>query len=151
MRNLKEKNLKIQVGLSLDEFLIPKLVGSTLSVRKITETDLYVESDEIIQIHVKIDTKEKKITEELYSPKWVRPITVQEIGGTEFLELQAEEELQKGNFEEIAEDILLTFDLIASWAKANKMIVVEQKVQPENPAELEEQHALKRKKDQKAK
>ena len=143
--------MKVQLGLSLADFLSPKLGGSTLLVRKISEAELYVESDEIIQIHVNIDKKEKRIVEELFSPKWGRRITVQQIDGSEFLELQAEEELQKENFEEIAEDILLVFGLIASWAKANKLTVAEQKTLPENPAEVNEPPAQKRKKDSKAK
>lgn len=131
--------MNTQPPLSLDGFLSPKLGGSTLSLRKISDVELYVESGGVIQIHVNIDTERKKITEELYSPKWGRQITVQQINGSEFLELQAEEELLKENFEEIAEDVLLALGLIRSWAKTNKLSVIEQKVQPENPAELEEQ------------
>ncbi len=112
-------------------------------MRKVSKDELYAESDGVIQINVKIDRKAKKLTEELYSPKWGRKITVQQIDGDEFLELHAAEELEKENFEEIAEDVLLALDLIRSWATANKFAVVDQEIEPPSFEEMEQKPASK--------
>ncbi len=135
----------VRSGLSLDQFLSPKLGGSTLSLRKVSDDELFVESDAVIQIHIQIDRKDRKISEEIFSPKWGRKITVQQIDGNEFLELHAEEELQKENFEEIAEDVLLALDLARSWAVSNKFTVVEQGLEPEGPESLQRRAAPKEK------
>jgi hypothetical protein len=129
--------MKVEPGLTLDEFLNPKLGGSSLTVRKISEDEFYVESDELVQIHFQVNKNDKKIIQEIYSPKWQRQITVQQIEGNEFLELQAEEMLQQQNFGEVAEDVLLTLDLARTWARSRKFIVIEKGADISNPEEAE--------------
>lgn len=117
---------------SLFDFLAPKLGGSTLKIRKVSDQELFVDSSDIIQIRVNIDPLSKNLTEEINSPKWGRRVTVQRFGKSEFLELQAEEDLQKENLEEISEDILLVLELIHSWANSNKLKIIEHSAEPWN-------------------
>ena len=78
-----------------------------------------------MRVHVVMTLKPRRILFDLYSPKWERKITVEQLDGYEFLESHAEEELQKQNTVEIAEDVLLSLDLIRSWAKANSFEAIE--------------------------
>jgi hypothetical protein len=111
--------LEIPHGISLEEFLTKELQASTLTVRANSKTELSIESDSIVRIHVLIDEKRKQVNFDLYSPRWSRRITVQQLDGFEFMESQAEDQLLKEDAVAIAEDSLLALDIIRFWASEN--------------------------------
>jgi hypothetical protein len=111
--------LEIPQGITLEEFLAKELQASTLTVRTISKTELFIESDSIVRIHVLINDKAKQVHFDLYSPRWSRRITVQQLGGFEFMESRAEDQLLKENADAVAEDSLLALDIIRFWASKN--------------------------------
>ena len=111
--------LEISQGISLEEFLTKELQASTLTVKAISKGEISIESDSIVRIHVLIDEKKKLVNFDLYSPRWSRRITVQQLDGFEFMESQAEDQLLKENAVAIAEDSLLALDIIRFWAVKN--------------------------------
>ncbi len=111
--------LEIPHGINLADFLSKELQASTLSVHEISKTELSIESDSIVRIHVMINEKKKEVNFDLYSPRWSRRITVQQLGGFEFMEAQAEDQLLKEDAVAIAEDTLLALDIIRFWAHEN--------------------------------
>lgn len=106
-------------GVTLREFLASELKASTLNIKVHSSTELVIESDSIVQIHVMLNENKKKLSFDLYSPRWARRIMVQQLGGFEFMESQAEEELEKENADKVAEDSLLALDMIRYWASKN--------------------------------
>jgi hypothetical protein len=129
--------LEIPKGVTLEEFLTKELQASTLSVRAISTSELYVESEPIVRIHVQINERTKSIDFDLYSPRWGRRITVQQLGGFEFMESQAEDLLLKENADAIAEDSLLALDIIRLWASKNGYTASEVAPLPEGNAQNE--------------
>ena len=105
--------------MTLEDFLTKELQASTLTVRANSKTELSIESDSIVRIHVLIDEKRKQVNFDLYSPRWSRRITVQQLGGFEFMESQAEDQLFKEDAVAIAEDSLLALDIIRFWSSEN--------------------------------
>ncbi len=105
--------------MTLEDFLTKELQASTLTVRANSKTELSIESDSIVRIHVLIDEKRKQVNFDLYSPRWSRRITVQQLGGFEFMESQAEDQLLKEDAVAIAEDSLLALDIIRFWSSEN--------------------------------
>ena len=117
--------LKIPVGVSLADFLSSRLAGSTLAIRKVSDAELFVEYSDIIHAKIILNEKAKEISFELYSPKWKRHVTVEELDGFDVLESQAQEELKKEDREVTATDIMLALDLVRSWSNARSYAVVE--------------------------
>lgn len=111
--------LEIPQGITLEEFLTKELQASTLTAKAISKNEISIESDSIVRIHVLIYEKTKQVNFDLYSPRWSRRITVQQLGGFEFMESQAEDQLRKEDAVAIAEDSLLALDLIRFWASKN--------------------------------
>jgi hypothetical protein len=111
--------LEIPQGITLEEFLARELQASTLTVKALSKSEISIESDSIVRIHVMIDEKSKLVNFDLYSPRWSRRITVQQLGGFEFMESQAEDQLLKEDAAAIAEDSLLALDIIRFWASKN--------------------------------
>jgi hypothetical protein len=117
--------LKIPPELSLADFLSSRLAGSTLTLRSLSSSELFVEYSDIIHAKIIINQASKEIRFELYSPKWGRHVTVEDLGGFDFLESQAQEELKKEDREITAMDMMLALDLLRSWAHARKYVTVE--------------------------
>lgn len=117
--------LDIPPGITLEHFLSRELLASSLKVRGPSKDQILIESNSVIRIHVAIDRKAKSVMFDLFSPRWSRRITVQQLGGFDFMESQAEEELLKQDAEIIAEDSLLAIDLIRSWGEKNEYRVEE--------------------------
>lgn len=111
--------LEIPQDITLEEFLTKELQASTLTVKAISKNEISIESDSIVRIHVLIDEKTEQVNFDLYSPRWSRRITVQQLGGFEFMESQAEDQLLKEDAVAIAEDSLLALDIIRFWASKN--------------------------------
>ena len=84
---------------------------------------MHVEVGDIISLKVVLNKSEKTIDYALFSKILNRPVTVEEINGTAFMEARLEEELEKENRLIIEEDILLAVDLIYLWAKTNGYFV----------------------------
>jgi len=119
------EEMSVTPGTTLEQFLSSKLGGSTLSVKSVSKGELHVESGDLIRLRIQTDNTKKKVTYDLYSPKWSRKINIQQLDGFEFMETHAEAELAKESSEAIVEDILLTLDLLRSWARANKYETIE--------------------------
>jgi hypothetical protein len=124
------ENIEIPAKISLEDFLMRELVGSTLRMRSDKEGEFFLEADSIVRVHVAIDKKTKKIEFDLYSPRWSRKINVEELGGFTFMETHAEDLLLKDDAAAISEDTLLSLDLMRSWAERNKFAVSE--VEPDS-------------------
>ncbi|MHB1908491.1 MAG: hypothetical protein ACYCQJ_06420 [Nitrososphaerales archaeon] len=126
--------LDIPPGITLEQFLSRELLASSLKVRELSKDQILIESDSIVRIHVAVDSKTKSVLFDLFSPRWSRRITVQQLGGFDFMESQAEEKLLKEDAEIIAEDALLTIDLIRSWGEKNEYRVEEVEPTKEIPS-----------------
>jgi hypothetical protein len=111
--------LEISQGMTLQDFLVKELQASTLSVKVISKKEISIESDSIVRIHVLTNEESKQVNFDLYSPRWSRRIAVQQLGGFEFMESQAEDQLLKEDAVAIAEDSLLALDIIRFWASKN--------------------------------
>jgi hypothetical protein len=107
-------------GVSLFDFLNKGLLGSTLGVRSPSKDEILIESEPIVRIRVKTDDDSKKVEFDIYSPRWSRQITVQQLDGFDYMESQAEELLEKENADAVAEDSLLALDMIRLWSTKNK-------------------------------
>ncbi len=114
------KEFLIPDGISIYEFLSKGLLGSTLSVTSPSRDEILIESEPIVRIHVTTDENSKKVKFDIYSPRWSRQITVQQLDGFDFMESQAEELLEKENADAVAEDSLLALDMIRLWTAKNK-------------------------------
>jgi hypothetical protein len=102
----------------LYDYLSAKLLGSTLQVIR-TENEIRVEAGDILSITITMDKKEKIVYFTLFSKILNRPVTVEEVNGTLFMESRLEEELEKEDRVAIGEDGLLAVDLLHLWAKEN--------------------------------
>ncbi len=121
------------MGKNLFEFLKSELLGSSLQIKSETANDVRVGVGEILDVKVSVDHRGKKVRFELYSVAWKRRVTVEELGGIDFLELNAQQELEKQNHEEVAEDVLLSLDLLRVWADANGYKVEEVTTEEKEP------------------
>jgi hypothetical protein len=130
--------LEIPYGIGLVDFLSKELQASTMNVRGVSKNELFVESDPIVRIHIIIDEKRKQINFDIFSPRWGRRITVQQLGGFEFMESQAEDLLFKENSDAIAEDSLLALDIVRLWAGKNGYEATEVASLPEAPLHSDE-------------
>jgi hypothetical protein len=124
------KEMLVPDGISLYDFLSRELLGSTLAITSPSKNEILIESEPIVRIHVKSDDHSKTVRFDIYSPRWSRQITVQQLDGFEFMESQAEELLEKENADAAAEDSLLALDMIRLWAAKNKYESTE--VEPED-------------------
>jgi hypothetical protein len=104
---------------SLYDYVYAKLLGSSLQIVRVSENEFRIEAGDIVSLDVKNSDGEKKIDLLLSSKILNREVTVEEIGGTLFMEARLEEELEKENRLIIEEDILLAIDIIQLWGKQN--------------------------------
>lgn len=96
-----------------------KLLGSSLNVVRVGPDEISIESGETISIKVVTHEKKKTADFSIFSKVLNRPITVEEINGSTFMEARMEEELEKEDRTTMEEDILLTVDLLRLWAREN--------------------------------
>ena len=111
-----------QLGASnsdLFEYLQHKLLGSSLTVVRINPNEISIESGETIALKILVNQKKKSLDFSIFSKVLNRPITVEEINGSTFMEARMEEELEKEDRVIMEEDILLTVDLLRLWVKEN--------------------------------
>ena len=106
-------------------FLTTKLKGSSLQIRDVDTSRLSIGATDLLAIDISVDSQKKEVHYELYSPQWKRSIRVEELGGFDFMESRAEEDLRKLNLEANAEDVLLSIDLLKYWARANGYMLIE--------------------------
>ncbi len=112
------------LGSSLGEFIKSNLKGSTLQVKPVSEREVHIEADKYILIKVMINSETRKLSYDISSPEWNRPVIVEELRGFDYMEVKVEEDLIRLNLDRTAEDLLLCVDLLRSWAKANKFRVI---------------------------
>jgi hypothetical protein len=103
----------------LFEYLQHKLLGSSLTVVLVSPNEISIESGDTISLKIKPNPKKKILDFAIFSKTLNRPVTVEEINGSTFMETRMEEELQKEDRILLEEDILLSVDLIRLWAKEN--------------------------------
>jgi hypothetical protein len=103
----------------LFEYLQHKLLGSSLNVVRINPNEISIESGETIALKILVNQKKKSLDFSIFSKVLNRPITVEEINGSTFMEARMEEELEKEDRVIMEEDILLTVDLLRLWVKEN--------------------------------
>lgn len=103
----------------LFSYLQHKLLGSSLTVVRVSPDEISIESGETISMKIVIYHKKKTLDFSIFSKVLNRPITVEEINGSTFMEARMEEELEKEDRIAIEEDILLSADLLRLWATEN--------------------------------
>lgn len=103
----------------LFSYLQHKLLGSSLTVVRVSPDEISIESGETISMKIVIYHKKKTLDFSIFSKVLNRPITVEEINGSTFMEARMEEELEKEDRIAIEEDILLSADLLRLWAREN--------------------------------
>jgi len=101
----------------LYSYLRSKLLGSSLQVIPVSESEVHVDAGDIVSIKILINEAKKTIDFSLFSKILNRPVTVEHISGAAFMEARLEEELEKENRTTIGEDSLLCVDLIYLWSK----------------------------------
>ena len=104
--------------MTLPDYLSTKLMGSSLKVNSNSKSELRIDADHLLTINVRIGPK-KKIEYTIFSKLVNRPITVEEINGAELMEPRFEAELEKEDKLAIAQDTLISLDLLREWAKEN--------------------------------
>jgi hypothetical protein len=103
----------------LFEYLQHKLLGSSLNVIRVSPDEIHIESGDTISLKITISEKKKLLDFTIFSKVLDRPVTVEEINGSIFMEARMEEELEKEDRMVMEEDILLSVDLLRLWAKEN--------------------------------
>jgi hypothetical protein len=101
------------------DYMYAKLLGSSLQVFRDDGGQVRIAAGDILSITVTIDNAKKTIDYTLFSKILNRPVTVEEINGTFFMETRLEDELEKEDQVMIGEDSLLAVDLLHFWAKNN--------------------------------
>ena len=107
----------------LFEFLQSILLGSSLTVVRAGTNEISIESGETISLKIIPNAKKKRLDFAIFSKTLNRPVTVEEINGSTFMEARMEEELEKEDRIRMEEDILLTVDLLRLWAKGNGYVL----------------------------
>ena len=106
------------------EYLRRKLLGSSLNVIRRSANEISVESGEAISLKIILNEKKKTADFSIFSKSLNRPVAVEEINGSTFMESKMEEELEKEDRIITEEDILLSVDLLRVWAKDNGYVVM---------------------------
>jgi hypothetical protein len=101
-------------------FLQSKLLGSSLKVIPISETETHIEAGDILSLKIQLERKKKVIDFSLFSKTLNRFVTIEEINGTTFMETKLAEELEKEDRFIVGEDTLLAVDLLRIWANENE-------------------------------
>jgi hypothetical protein len=107
----------------LFDYLQRKLLGSSVSVNRTEKDEISIESGDTISMKISINGKKKTLDFTIYSNALKRPITVEEINGSTFMEARMEEELEKEDRITMEEDILLSVDLLRLWAQENEYTI----------------------------
>lgn len=115
-----------QLGASnpdLFDYLQRKLLGSSLTVVKTGPTQISIESGDTISMKITVNQKKKTVDFTIFSNTLNRPITVEEINGSTFMEARMEEQLEKEDRLIMEEDVLLSVDLLRLWVRENKYVL----------------------------
>lgn len=110
-------------SLKLSEYLGKKLLGSSVEVVRVSDTELDLKAGDNITVKIMIDASKKTLSFNLFSPSLNRVVTFEEINGVELLDVRLEEELKSSNHEAEEEDAVITIDLLRMWAKENNYTV----------------------------
>ncbi|MFI5421967.1 MAG: hypothetical protein ACHQ1H_13460, partial [Nitrososphaerales archaeon] len=100
-------------------FLQSKLLGSSLKVIPVSETETRIEAGDILALNIRVDRKKKIVDFSLFSKTLNRFVTIEEINGTTFMETKLAEELEKEDRFIVGEDTLLAVDLLRIWTNVN--------------------------------
>jgi hypothetical protein len=119
-------------------FLQGKLLGSSLNVNRVGDDHISIESGDTISMKIVLNEKKRSVDFSIFSNTLKRPITVEEINGSTFMEARMEEELEKEDRMVMEEDVLLSVDLLRLWAAQNGYLLsndgLEEKPRPEKRA-----------------
>jgi hypothetical protein len=114
-------------------FLQAKLLGSSLKVIPLSETETRIEAGDILALNIRVDRKKKVVDFSLFSKTLNRYVTIEEINGATFMETKLAEELEKEDRFIVGEDTLLAVDLLRIWASENGYSLTNEGVQDRAP------------------
>jgi hypothetical protein len=114
-------------------FLQSKLLGSSLKVIPVSDTETRIEAGDILALNIRLEKKKKIIDFSLFSKTLNRFVTIEEINGTTFMETKLAEELEKEDRFIVGEDTLLAVDLLRIWANENDYSLTNEGVQDRAP------------------
>jgi hypothetical protein len=110
-------------------FLQGALLGSSLKVIPVSDTETRIEAGDILALNIRLEKKKKVIDFSLFSKTLNRFVTIEEINGTTFMETKLAEELEKEDRFIVGEDTLLAVDLLRIWANENDYSLTNEGVQ----------------------
>ena len=108
----------------LSEYLNTKLLGSSITVVRVSDTQIQAKAGDNIILTILLDTSKKTLSFNLFSPTINRDVTFEDVQGIELLDVRLDDELKSSNHEAEQEDTIIAIDLLRLWAKENKYTVV---------------------------
>jgi hypothetical protein len=114
-------------------FLQSKLLGSSLKVIPVSETETRIEAGDILALNIRVDRRKKIVDFSLFSKTLNRFVTIEEINGTTFMETKLAEELEKEDRFIVGEDTLLAVDLLRIWTNVNDYSLTNEGVEDRAP------------------
>ena len=108
----------------LSEYLNTKLLGSSMTVVRVSDTQIQAKAGDNIILTILLDTSKKTLSFNLFSPTINRDVTFEDVQGIELLDVRLDDELKSSNHEAEQEDTIIAIDLLRMWAKENKYTVI---------------------------
>ncbi len=110
--------------MKLSEYLNTKLLGSSVTVVRVSDTEIQAKAGDNIVLTILLDTSKKTLSFNLFSPTINRDIAFEDVQGIELLDVRLDDELKSSNHEAEQEDTVIAIDILRMWAKENKYSVV---------------------------
>ncbi|MGA2874277.1 MAG: hypothetical protein ABSE82_01950 [Nitrososphaerales archaeon] len=108
----------------LSEYLNTRLLGSSVTVVRVSDTQIQAKAGDNIILSILVDASKKTLSFNLFSPTINRDVTFEDVQGIELLDVRLDDELKSSNHEAEQEDTIIAIDLLRLWAKENKYTVV---------------------------
>jgi hypothetical protein len=110
-------------SVKLTEYLAKKLLGSSVEVSRVSDTEIQVRAGDDISVKIFVDSGNRALSFNLFSPTLNRIVTYEEIDGTDLLDVRLDDELKSSNHEAEEEDTMLAIDLLKMWGKESNYSV----------------------------
>lgn len=107
----------------LASYLDKKLLGSSITIVRISESEIQAKAGDNIILTISLDSSKKTVSFKLFSPTINRDIVFVEVEGVELLDVRLDDELKSSNHEAEQEDTVIAIDLLKMWAKENNYTV----------------------------
>ena len=108
----------------LSDYLNMKLLGSSITVVRVSETEIQAKAGDNIVLTILLDASKKTLSFNLFSPTINRDVAFENVQGIELLDVRLDDELKSSNHEAEQEDTIIAIDLLRMWAEENKYTVV---------------------------